>query len=388
MSEYAQISWTPHPLISRDGWDTGRLWQRVCSGLQGALHHLRSATSPSLAGVQPAAPACPLPEPLATPVDSPEATPAEGTLPESALQFPWTVVLSDTDNDFRTVLQTLRLTGLCDQNGCWNPEIRNIQVVHTGDWLNKWDPNPYVLDGFKRLQETTPEGCRLVLLNGNHELSILQMADKGLRTPLTEEDLHFIRRQNLLHVDQGTLFLHGYPSADLLLILKQFQRENVHKEAFNNRLQELFFEGSFPLFREARSLRVIGDIKSPKFYYNQRDQNGLYRGEEVAAALRELGLTTVIHGHKPGSEVQSDYELPEEVPGIRLINNDNRIRQTQRGGLLFSAQGDVLFINPHTVRGAGSEKSMKKRLCKLLGTRRKNRQTPQGRADAAVRMAA
>ncbi|MEO5348046.1 MAG: metallophosphoesterase [Magnetococcus sp. YQC-3] len=397
---------TVHP--SQEEWDSGRLWDRIRSGFQGALRHIWSeetAGDPQPAWLLPE-PVSPQPDPSPTQPET-QAEPqaeiqaevqaeiqaevqaeiqTEAPLPTGAAsQSPptratWRLVLSDTDNDFRTVLRILWFVGLCDQNGCWMPGLPNIQVIHTGDWLNKWAPNPYVLDGFKRLQETTPDQCQLILLNGNHELSVLQMADQGLRTPLTADDLAFIRRQHLLHIEQETLFLHGYPSTDLLLILKQFQREGTEREAFNTRLQRLFFDGSYPLFREARSLRIIGDIKTPRLYYNQKNQNGLLRGNQMAALLRELEVATVIHGHKPGSAIQQDRELQEEVPGIRLINNDNRIQQTGWGGLLLSDQGDTVFINPHTLRAAGSEKNLRKRLRKLLETRKKDLHARQPQA--------
>ncbi|MBF0583571.1 MAG: hypothetical protein HQL80_04960 [Magnetococcales bacterium] len=394
MTENSTTSLTPFPPALREEGDTGGLWRRIRSGFQGALRHIWSEESPAVLPSEPM-PALSVehqPEPVAV---APAAVAVEEPVvaAETASPFSWTVVLSDTDNDFTSVIQTLWLTGLCDQNGRWMPGLRNIQVVHTGDWLNKWDPNPHVLDGFKRLQETTPEGCRLILLNGNHELSILQMADKGLRTHLTPEDLAFIRRQHLLHADHGRLFVHGYPSSELLMILKQFQRDGVAPEGYNDRLQTLFFEGNFPLFRETQGLRVIGDIKNPKFYYNQKNQQGSSRGEQAASILQSLGFATVVHGHRPSSEVQVDYELQEELPGVRMINNDNRIRQTNLGGVLLSDQGYAVFINPHTLRVAGSEKILRKRLCKLMGTRQKDLQPQQvrvrkNRSVRAIRIAA
>lgn len=375
MQEQTTTSLVHITSAEREAWNTGGIWNRIRFGFQGALRHLLPEEPVTVPSSEWAPSAQSESQSLLVPVlPTIDAVDCSVLASDSLSPFPWTLVLSDTDNDFASVIQTLWLTGLCDQAGRWRPGLRNVQVIHTGDWLNKWDPNPSVLDGFKRLQETTPEGCQLILLNGNHELSILQMADKGLRTHLTAEDLAFIRRQHLLHVDHGTLFLHGYPSSDLLMILKQFQRDGVGQELYNERLQQLFFEGNFPLFREVHSLRLIGDIKNSKFYYDQKNQHGSSRGEQIASTLHTLGLTTVVHGHRPISDVQVDYELQEEVPGVRMINNDNRIRQTSLGGVLLSDQGYAVFINPHTLRLAGSEKILKKRLCKLMGTRQKDLQ--------------
>lgn len=351
--------------MQSEAWDVSGFWDRICFGFQDTLRRVWSEEQPPRTPHEVSVPSLFQPMPSAFLPSYPKSeTTASG--------FTWTLVLSDTDNDFQSVLRMLWLAGFCDQNGCWVPGLRNVQVVHTGDWLNKWDPNPHVLDGFKRLQETIPEGCRLTLLNGNHELSILQMADKGLRTPMTADDLAFIRRQNLIYTDHGVLFLHGYPSSDLLMILKQLHREEVAVERFNCRLWELFFDGRFPLFREPQSLQVIGDIKNPKLYFNQRSQNGTLRSQYTATTLQELGLKTVIHGHKPNAEVQIDYEFREEMPGVRMINNDNRVRRHGLGGLLFSRHDYAVFINPQTLREAGSDRVLRKKLRKLLRTRGKD----------------
>lgn len=368
--------------LPSEAWGNNKFWDRVCSGFQSGLCRVWSEEQ------QDALPDGLL---LAWPQTTKKEVPPASESETVAQDFSWTLVLSDTGNDFQSVLQALWLTGLCDRNGCWVPGLRNIQIVHTGDWLNKWHPNPHVLDGFKRLQETTPKGCKLVLLNGNHELSILQMHDKGLRMPLTTNDLSFIRKQNLIHTSKEALFLHGYPSSDLLMILKKFHQENVRVEDFNKRLWKVFFDGSSPLFREPRSSQIIGDIKNPKSYFNQRSRNGIHRGQYTASTLQRLGFETVIHGHKPNDRVQLDYELSEEIPGIRMINNDNRIRQSRFGGLLLSDQGYTVFINPETLQEAGSSKILRKKIRRLLRTRRKDlhpKKMRQKQAKMVARIAA
>lgn len=348
-------------LTDNEDWDPAGFWSRIRSGFQETLRRVwteqPSPTSEEIISwTQPLQPGLPLPE-----------NDTITTSPKSSK----TLVLSDTDNDFQSVLHILWLAGLCDKHGCWIPEIKNIHVIHTGDWLNKWNPNPHVLDGLKRLKETVPEGCHLTLLNGNHELSILQMADQGLKTSLTTEDLDFIRQQDVIHIDKDTLFLHGYPTLDLLMILKQFQREEIFGQGCNNRLKNLFFEGKYPLFRESQGLRIIGDVKNPKLYYNQKNQSGYPRGNYIGRLLEELKIKTIIHGHKPTNLTQLDYELEAFIPGIRLINNDNHIRQNGLGGVILSDQS-VLFINPKTQREAGSLKQLRKKVRKHLQTRKQD----------------
>lgn len=383
MSEYSATLSAHAVYGSQDVWHANGFWDRICSGFQESLRHIWSeersiplvdAGSGADLLASHAAAHQAVPEEGASPTARAMATPS--ALPSAALSEPsrytWTLVLSDTDNDFQSVLHVLWLTGLCDRKGCWVPGLRNVQVVHTGDWLNKWDPNPHVLDSFKRLQATIPDTCSLVLLNGNHELSIVQMADQGVRTPMTEADLAYIRQQNLIHVENGVLFLHGYPGSDLLMILKQFQREELASEHYDGRLRELFFGGRFPLFRETQAAHIIGDIKQPKLYFNQKSQKGVLRGQHTAKTLQALGIHTVVHGHKPNADGQQDYELREEIPGIRLINNDNRIRRHGLGGLLFSNHGYAVFLNPQARQDVGNDKILRKNLRKLLRTRKKD----------------
>ena len=285
----------------------------------------------------------------------------------------WTLVLSDTDNDFESVRHVLWLTGLCDIQGCWRQGLKPFHLVHTGDWLNKWNPNPYVLDFFKRLRETLPTGCHMTMLLGNHELLTLKMAEMGMCSPLMPGDLEYISRQDIIHVQNGILFLHGYPSMDLLAALQQMHREKIASECFNDRLKKLFFEGRFPLFRETRGLEMIGDIRKPKFYYDQRDSDSTWGGK-IAQGLLDLGIHTVVHGHKPQSLVQMDYEYRAEFPGVHLINNDNRVRENGLGALLIGGKEEMIFINKSSQQAAGGEKAFRKKLRKRLATRKKELQ--------------
>lgn len=310
--------------------------------------------------------------------------------PNPALQperppLQWTVVLSDTDNDFEPVRLVLWLTGLADLQGCWNPDIPPIQVVHTGDWLNKWNPNPHVLDSFKRLAQTAPEGVQMTILVGNHELSILRMAEMGLHTPFTEEDLTFIRSGNLTHILNDILFLHGYPSPLLLNLLTQIKQEETPLNDINTRLHAAFFQGEHALFRETLGLELTGDVGKPKSFYGQLTPNGTTIGQQVASQLNQLGITTVIHGHKPVGLTQTDDELERFIPGVRVINNDNSVRTSKLGALLIDPWGKIIFINPESMAEAGGAKAYRKRLRKLLKTRHKDLHPSMVRKQRALR---
>ncbi len=300
----------------------------------------------------------------------------------------WTLVLSDTDNDFEPVRHVLWLTGLCDIQGCWQPNIPPIRLIHTGDWLNKWNPNPHVLDSFKRLITTAPEGIDTHLLTGNHELAILRMAEMGLQTPFTPEDLHFVRQGSVTHIHDNMLFLHGYPTPSLLKLLQQIQQEGLPLNDINTRLHTAFFQGEHALFRETMGLELTGDIRKPKAYYGQLNPDGTTIGEQVALQLSQLGITTVIHGHKPVTITQTDDELEHLIPGIRVINNDTGVRTTKLGALLISPKGEITFINPAALSAAKGAKPYRKQLRKLLKTRNKNLQITNQRKPRTLRAVA
>ncbi|MBF0380112.1 MAG: metallophosphoesterase [Magnetococcales bacterium] len=285
----------------------------------------------------------------------------------------WTLVISDTDNDIQTTIYSLWLTGLCDQYGNWKPGLPNIQVVHTGDWLNKWRPSRQAVAFYKNLQQSAPTQCPVTLLNGNHELEILHMYDNKFSSPLKDDDIDFIRNQGIIHITANTLFLHGYPTLNLANILMQMKREELALVDFPTRLHKVFYENKRPLYSEPQGMEIIGDLRRPKYYYEKQVENHKNsQGQEIAGILQSLDINSVVHGHKPNNSVQIDQELAKQLPGIRLINNDNRIKQTGLGGMLISSDSEVILLNPETMKDAGGEKGFRKQLKKRLKTRRKD----------------
>ncbi|MEO5340337.1 MAG: metallophosphoesterase [Magnetococcus sp. MYC-9] len=279
-----------------------------------------------------------------------------------------TLILSDTDNDLHSVRYVLWLTGVCDRKGRWRPGAHHIQVVHTGDWLNKFNPNPLVLEYLLALQRNAPDSCGVVLLVGNHEVEILQRAALGIRTRLSEAHLQFIRQQSVLHVADTILFLHGYPTVNLLSLLLQLKQEHGELDLFNQRFRKAFYEGRHALFKEREGLEMIGDIRHVKQYYMRNGAGGEPYGVRVSQLLRQLGIDTVIHGHRPNVLIQLDYELHDVVPGIRIINNDNKASMTGFGAAVVDHRGYVRFINPKAMHVLGGERAFRKQICRVLGT--------------------
>ncbi|MBF0401067.1 MAG: metallophosphoesterase [Magnetococcales bacterium] len=279
-----------------------------------------------------------------------------------------TLVLSDTDNDLQSVRYALWLVGLCDRQGRWRKGIRHFCVIHTGDWLNKFNPNPEVLEFFQSLQASAPDSCSVVLLVGNHEVEILQRADAGVRMRLTPGHLAFIRRQDVLHVAGNILYLHGYPTLNLLALLLQIKQEEGGLNLFNERFRKAFYEGRYALFKNREGLEMVGDIRNVKQYYSQERENGEPYGVQISNLLQQLEIDTVIHGHRPNVLIQLDYEFYNEVPGIRIINNDNKASMTGFGAAVVDPQGYVRFINPKAMHVLGGEKVFRTKICRILGT--------------------
>lgn len=280
----------------------------------------------------------------------------------------YTLTLSDTDNDLDAVRYVLWLAGLCDRRGHWRKGVRHFCVVHTGDWLNKWNPNPEIVDFFRLLRASAPDGCSVVLLVGNHEVEILQRAARGVRTRLGREHLAFIRQQDVLHVAKNILYLHGYPTLNLLHLLVQIQEEGSGLALFNHRFRKAFYEGRHALFREREGLEMVGDIRHMKQYYMRSDADGERYGVRASHLLHRLGIDTIIHGHRPNVLIQLDNELCHEVPGVRIINNDNKASMAGFGAAVVDGKGYVRFINPKVMQVLGGEKAFRKKICHVLGT--------------------
>lgn len=297
----------------------------------------------------------------------------------------YTLVFSDTDNDLHSVKYVLWLTGLCNRHGIWRKGVRHFCVVHTGDWINKRNPDPEVLAFFHALKTSAPESCNVILLLGNHEVEVLQRMAAGVRTRLNSEDLAFIRQQDVLHVSGKVLYIHGYPTIDLLSILVQIKKEGVALNAFNQRFRKALHEGRYALFKNREGLEIIGDIRNVKQYYIRGGGGGggETNGERVSRLLQTLNIDIVIHGHRPNVLIQLDYELQDEVPGIRIINNDNKVKMTGVGSVVVDSKNYVRFINPKAMRCLGGESAFRKRIRMVLGTDKKAKEVEWGRRQSS-----
>ncbi len=284
----------------------------------------------------------------------------------------FTVVLSDTDNDVQSIKYSLWMLGLVNKEGKWKRGVGDFRVVHTGDWLNKSHPNHEVIALLYNLKNSLPDNAEMYILNGNHEVGILQKSDYGNMMGLNENELEFIRSQDIMHICGSNLFVHGYPTFELLRLLADVKKETGCMNDFNDKFRRAFYEGQYALFREKEGMAILGDIRQAQSYYRSTGEGGNTQGERISQLLRKLGIDTVIHGHRPNMLVQQDFEFKLEVPGIRFINNDNKARLSKLGATVIKDKDWVRFVNLREMYWAGGEKVYRKAMQKLLLTRKKD----------------
>ena len=284
----------------------------------------------------------------------------------------FTVVLSDTDNDVKSIQYSLWMLGLIGKSGEWRRGVENFRLVHTGDWLNKTNPSKEVIATLAGLRNSLPENAQMVILNGNHELEILQKSENDNSMGLSQEELEFIRAQDLIHVCGRNLFVHGYPTFELLRLLVHMKNESGCLNDFNDRFRKAIYEGEYALFREKEGMAILGDIRQARAYYKSKSADGETHGAKISKLLKKIGIDTVVHGHRPNMLVQQDFELKLEVPGIRFINNDNKARLSKLGATLIKEDDWVKFVNLREMYWAGGELVYRKIIRKELGTRKKD----------------
>lgn len=303
---------------------------------------------------------------LARSVFSPPET--KETPPESKA----TIVLSDTDNDVQCIKANLNFAGICNRQGHWKEGVKNVKIVHTGDWLSKNNPNPGVVDFLNELNSSAPETCEVVLLNGNHEIEGLVGEEGRKKTKLSKAQIAFIKQQDFLHIADGILYMHGYPRLELIQVLIQLRDEGVEDlNVFNEKFRKPFYQGVRALYTEDSGLAMIGDFDKVKTYYQSKTEECQTHGQKVSHLLTMLGIHTVIHGHKPQKTgEQLDGEFKEEIPNIRMINNDIQVKDNRWGCTMIRGEGasqEIIFHN-NTKRGP-----TKKEAKKFMGTQKKDR---------------
>ena len=322
-----------------------------------------------------------LPEPYQPPEPAPDPsvlfTAPQHSLLETLPEFDLGVsqrllAISDSENVVTPVTDTLRYAGVLKKTGELRPKIvRGLQILHTGDMILKHQPDPAVVDYWVNLRERVDLlGGELVLLAGNHELEIWSCLQRGQRLGLKRRQCQrvqsFIRTCRLFHVASSVLFIHGYPTLNLLRCLKDFrERTGLSIDHYN----EAHFRPALDDPRKLAHFRYLKGKGSRQFLLHDLENPASYyrtHGREIATLLRHFGIEQVVHGHRPErSGIQADYEFRRWLPGIRMIGNDTQLRQRGLGAVVMrmdSAEEDQVLLVNTTTFGADQRKQVKRAL--------------------------
>lgn len=272
------------------------------------------------------------------------------------------VAIADCENDTVSVQASLRFVGLLNKQGKLKTKSRGACIVQTGDFLHKNAPNPSVVGYWEGLRTAVDAaGCALHLVAGNHELEIWRRLKSGARLGLKRCDQQatqdLIRTTKLFHVEGSMLFIHGYPTINLLRHIEAYKiatgkglndyNQDCFQAAFDD--PKLLARYAYPR-TNVRKDSLLYDVAAPARYYRRH-------GQEVAELLNSLGIDLVVHGHRPErSGLQADNELQQWLPGIRMISSDIQLRVQGLGATVIkqveSGSRDLLFVNKDNTTSA------------------------------------
>lgn len=266
------------------------------------------------------------------------------------------LAIADCENDTDSVTATLRYVGILGKKRKFKSKVSGACVIQTGDLLHKNQPNPDVARFWGELRNATAMAdCSLRLVAGNHELEIWRRlgagAQLGLKRREQEEVRRLVRTMSLFHVEGSMLFMHGYPTVKLLRHMQAYRigtgndLNDYNRDCFQPAFDDpkLLARYAYPRRNACRDC-LLHDVPDPARYYRRN-------GSEISALLRALGITLVVHGHRPErSGAQRDYELQRYLPGIRMISNDIQLRVQGLGATVIrqveSGPTEVLLVNP------------------------------------------
>ena len=268
------------------------------------------------------------------------------------------IVFSDTDNDVNSVRNTLRFAGILNEKGELTDNLEGIAIFHTGDLVDKKNPDPSVVEYWQLLQQDAlTKGCHVKLIVGNHEQEIWQKIRAGEKIGMGAKQVRwindFIESLDLFYVAGPVLFIHGYPTLEFLQTLQHFQ------EATGKDLNCFNADHYKKAFRSVSAMRqyayVRGNRRTNYLLYDVVDASRYYKkqGRVVSAVLAQLKIDIVIHGHRPQrSGVQVDYEFGKWIPKVRMIGNDTMVRRRGIGATVIrvtsSGALDMVYINTKT----------------------------------------
>ncbi len=268
------------------------------------------------------------------------------------------IVFSDTDNCMNSLKNTLRFAGILNEKGELTDNLEGIAIFHTGDLVDKKNPDPSVVEYWQLLQQDAlTKGCHVKLIVGNHEQEIWQKIRAGEKYGMGAKQAHwlneFIESLDLFYVAGPVLFIHGYPTLEFLQTLLHF------KEVTGKDLNCFNTDHYKKAFRSVNAMRQYSYVRERRrtnyLLYDVADASRYYKkqGRVVGAVLAQLKIDIVIHGHRPQrSGVQVDYEFGKWIPKVRMIGNDTMVRRRGIGATVVrvtsSGALDMVFINTKT----------------------------------------
>ncbi len=268
------------------------------------------------------------------------------------------IVFSDTDNCMNSLKNTLRFAGILNEKDELTDNLEGISIFHTGDMIDKKNPDPSVVEYWQLLQQDAlAKGCHVKLIVGNHEQEIWQKIMTGEKYGMRAEQVHwlneFIESLDLFYVVGPILFIHGYPTLEFLQTLLHYKQvTGKDLNCFNtDHYKKAFISVSamrqYSYERERRRTHyLLYDVADASHYYKKQ-------GRVVGAVLAQLKIDIVVHGHRPQrSGVQVDYEFGKWIPKVRMIGNDTMVRSRGIGATVIrvapSGAVDIDFINTKT----------------------------------------
>lgn len=242
------------------------------------------------------------------------------------------VAISDIHNDILSAEASLRERGIVSKKfDEWHSNVHDTHLVLTGDLINRDAPDHVTLRLFRHLAERAKDGNRVTLVLGNHELSLLTSLAHGREfASINRKDLAFLGTGKMVYKRGPVLFLHAYPTRELLAdMVEQYELNNGDVPNDNWHVNERFVR-AFELLPYAPSesrqtfeeLCTLAESPSPESYEHEEEHSA-----EIAKLLGRLHVKVVVHGHKKRSSGKQAIET--YLPGICMINNDTAISVTK-----------------------------------------------------------
>ncbi len=248
-----------------------------------------------------------------------------------------TLVIGDTEGDLQTLRRNLALLGLVDEQGDVNaalPQGFRMMLLDEGDAIRKQVPDGTYLAYLRELDRSTPDGFRTISLAGNHELERLRagltkrqaktIQYQGISTAWL---LGVIRGMDIFHLAPPMLYLHGYPSIEFMRLLwNEFVGKGKDSDLLNERFRDAIGKGGRNIddwcyHRGAQQNLLLYDVGDAVRYF-------AIHGSETVAICRQLGVHSIVIGHRPCTSGMQEVMVLGEGNGKKIRKEANRLHDS------------------------------------------------------------